>query len=65
MVNRIKEDITDKSMETGISDVIEENGVQKLKVQSSYETCKEFFNTIMDFMRYSDGTVVKYCKREK
>ena len=65
MVNRIKEDITDKRMETGISDVIEENGVQKLKDQSSYETCKEFFNTIMDFMRYSDGTVVKYCKREK
>ena len=64
MVNRIEEDITDKSMENGISDVIEENGVQKLKVQSSYETCREFFNTIMDFMRYSDGTVVKYCKRE-
>lgn len=64
MVNRIEEDITDNSMENGISDVIEENGVQTLKVQSSYETCREFFNTIMDFMRYSDGTVVKYCKRE-
>ena len=64
MVNRIEEGITDKKMENGISDVIEENGEQKLKVQSSYETCKEFFNTIMDFMRYSDGTVVKYCKRE-
>lgn len=64
MVNRIEEDITDKKMEKGILDVIEENGVQILKDQSSYETCREFFNTIMDFMRYSDGTVVKYCKRE-
>ena len=65
IVNRIEKEVTNKSMETDISDVIEENGVQKLKDQSSYETCKEFFNTIMDFMRYSDGTVVKYCKREK
>lgn len=64
IVNKIANGVTDDSMETGISDVIEENGVQTLKVQSSYETCREFFNTIMDFMRYSDGTVVKYCKRE-
>lgn len=64
IVNRIEDEVTNKSMETGISDVIEENGVQTLKKQSNYETCKEFFNTIMDFMRYSDGTVVKYCKRE-
>ena len=64
IVNRIEKEVTNKDMENGISDVIEENGVQTLKVQNSYETCKEFFNTIMDFMRYSDGTVVKYCKRE-
>ena len=64
IVNRIENKVTNNSMETGISDVIEENGVQTLKVQKSYETCREFFNTIMDFMRYSDGTVVKYCKRE-
>ena len=64
IVNKIADGVTDDSMETGISDVIEENGVQTLKDQSSYETCREFFNTIMDFMRYSDGTVVKYCKRE-
>ena len=64
IVNRIENEVTNNSMETGISDVIEENGVQTLKDQRSYETCREFFNTIMDFMRYSDGTVVKYCKRE-
>ena len=50
IVNRIENEVTNKSMETGISDVIEENGVEKLKEQSNYETCKEFFNTIMDFM---------------
>ena len=32
--------------------------------QKSTDTCKKVFNTIGDFMRYSDGKVVQYRRRE-
>lgn len=33
--------------------------------QNTDDTCRLVFNTIGDFMRYSDGTVIQYRKREE
>lgn len=51
-------------------DSMEDNGIQdefcnENLVQKNDETCRKVFNTIGDFMRYSDGTVVNYRKREQ
>ena len=69
VVNMLDERVIPKSMQNnGIVDDFCSNEIYNegnLPQQSELEYCKRVFNTIGDFMRYSDGTVVMYRKREQ